>query len=54
MTTISGVTFEPCHAHADRHEVDGVVVPVISLEDLKADKRASGRHKDLADLDELP
>jgi hypothetical protein len=29
-------------------------VPVISLEDLKTNKRAAGRHKDLVDLEELP
>jgi hypothetical protein len=54
MTTISGVAFEACHARASRHDIDGLVVPLISLEDLKANKRAAGRHKDLADLDELP
>jgi predicted nucleotidyltransferase len=54
MTSISGVTFETCHPRAIRHDVGGVEVPVISLEDLKANKRAAGRHKDLADLEELP
>jgi hypothetical protein len=29
-------------------------VPVISLADLKANKRASGRPQDLADLEHLP
>jgi hypothetical protein len=29
-------------------------VPVISLDDLKINKRAAGRNKDLADLDNLP
>ena len=33
---------------------DGLAVPVISLDDLKTNKRAAGRHKDLADLDNLP
>ncbi len=35
-------------------DLDGVAVPVISLSDLKLNKRAAGRHKDLADLDNLP
>ena len=35
-------------------EIDGVRVPVISLDDLKINKRAAGRNKDLADLDNLP
>jgi hypothetical protein len=34
--------------------IDGVPVTMISLDDLKANKRASGRHKDLADLENLP
>jgi hypothetical protein len=29
-------------------------IPMISLEDLKRNKRATGRKKDLLDLDELP
>lgn len=33
---------------------DGLTLPVISLDDLKTNKRAAGRHKDLADLDNLP
>ena len=34
--------------------LDGVDVTVISLENLKANKRASGRLKDLSDLENLP
>jgi hypothetical protein len=33
---------------------DGMPVRFIALDDLKANKRASGRNQDLADLDELP
>jgi hypothetical protein len=33
--------------------IDDITVPVISLAYLKINKRASGRHKDLADLEEL-
>ena len=54
MTSIDGVKFDPCYARALRVNVDGVVVPVISLEDLKINKRAAGRHKDLNDLENLP
>jgi hypothetical protein len=54
MTTISGVTYDECRANAESHEVDGVLVPVISRDDLKRNKRACGRHKDLADLEQLP
>jgi predicted nucleotidyltransferase len=35
-------------------EIDGVSANVIGLSDLKENKRASGRNKDLADLDNLP
>lgn len=31
-----------------------VTIPVISLQDLRTNKLASGRPKDLADLDKLP
>jgi predicted nucleotidyltransferase len=34
--------------------MDGIQVPMISLDDLKANKKASGRPKDLDDLENLP
>lgn len=54
QTGIDGVHFGDCHPRRVVAEVDGVRVSLISLEDLKANKRASGRNKDLADLDNLP
>ena len=54
MTSIDGVDYEASRARGVEFDVDGVAVPVISLADLKANKRAAGRHKDLADLDHLP
>lgn len=54
MTTIDGVTYEACVGNAACFDIDGVRVPVISLADLKTNKKAAGRHKDLADLDNLP
>lgn len=53
ITRISGVDFE--HAHANRKNVtlEGIDVPVISLEDLIANKRASGRAQDQADVEKL-
>lgn len=53
-TAISGVDFEECYQRRYETSLDGVLVKVISLADLKVNKRASGRHKDLADLEELP
>jgi predicted nucleotidyltransferase len=35
-------------------DIDGVKVNLISLVDLRTNKRASGRHKDLDDLEHLP
>ena len=54
MTTIDGVDFEPCLARAAICDLGELSVPVISLADLKVNKRAAGRHKDLADLENLP
>lgn len=54
LTSIDGVEYEACRNRAPTMMMGDVPVPVISLEDLKANKRAAGRHKDLADLDHLP
>ena len=54
MTSIDGVDYDTCRRRASVFDVEGVSVPVISLDDLKTNKRAAGRNKDLADLDDLP
>ena len=54
VTSISGVDFAACYARRTSAVVDGVVVNVIGLDDLKTNKKASGRHKDLNDLEQLP
>ena len=54
QTGIDGVTFANCFPRRVTAELDGVTVAFISLGDLKANKAASGRNKDLADLDHLP
>jgi hypothetical protein len=53
-TTISGVTFKECFAEKVSDELDGEKVNLISLNHLKANKKASGRYQDLADLENLP
>ena len=53
-TTISGVNFRECYAEKVVDELDGVKVNLISLKHLKANKKASGRHQDLADMEYLP
>ena len=54
VTQISGVEFEKCFPRADLLDVDGNIIRVISLQDLRANKQASGRPKDLDDLANLP
>ncbi len=54
ITSASGVDFEECYANREIIETDGIPVNFISLEDLKKNKRAAGRHKDLDDLEHLP
>lgn len=54
LTSIDGVEFEGCADRAMWVDVEGESIPVIGLDDLKVNKRASGRSKDLADLDGLP
>ncbi len=54
LTTISGVTFETCYRDRVEGVFGGTEVTLISLDDLKRNKQASGRHKDLDDLDHLP
>jgi len=53
-TTLSGVEFQACYAKRVQTELDGVPVSIMSLPDLKANKLAAGRHKDLDDLEHLP
>lgn len=53
LTSVSGVEFEACYEHRDVAEIEGVMLPFIGLAELRANKRASGRHQDLADLENL-
>lgn len=54
QTDISAVDFAECFARRCRVDMGGIVVNLIALEDLKVNKRASGRHKDLEDIEHLP
>jgi hypothetical protein len=53
-TSISGVDFPECYGERLEAMLDGEPVSLISLKHLKINKKASGRLKDLADLDYLP
>jgi hypothetical protein len=54
LTSISGVEFELCYAEKEMIPIEEIVIPVISLARLRENKAASGRVKDLADLENLP
>ncbi len=54
LTETLGVTFEECYEKRMVVEVEGIRVNMLSLADLIKNKRAVGRPKDLADLDNLP
>ena len=54
QTDISGVEFEDCYRRRRRVDMGELTVNLISLADLKTNKRASGRHKDLDDIEHLP
>jgi predicted nucleotidyltransferase len=54
LTGIDGVTFSECLPRAIESSIDGVAIRFIGLADLKINKLASGRYKDLADLEQLP
>jgi hypothetical protein len=53
LTTLVGVDFDTCHASRVDVLIDDVVASFIDLENLKRNKRASGRLQDLADLENL-
>ena len=54
LTCISGVSFEECYKERVVDIIDGIEIPIISLRHLRMNKKASGRLKDLADLEHLP
>ena len=54
LTTIDGDDFRECYQARNRVNIDGVDVDLISLSDLRKNKAASGRLKDLSDLENLP
>jgi hypothetical protein len=53
LTTIPGIEFAECYPSHLTADVEGISVNFIDLESLKKNKKASGRHQDLADLENL-
>lgn len=54
LLEISGVKFKECYEERIDDILDGIPVKLISLKHLKINKKASGRYKDLDDLEHLP
>jgi len=54
LTSVTGVEFEECWASRNEMLLGGEPVWLPKLEDLKKNKAASGRPKDLEDLRHLP
>ena len=50
LTGISGLTFDAAWPNRVEGEIEGVIVPVLGLDDLVTNKHASGRDKDRADV----
>lgn len=53
LSKISGMEFQDCYKHRTIAIIDNIEIKLISLDDLKKNKKASGRHKDLNDLENL-
>ncbi len=53
LTSIDGVEFTECYRNKKTVTIDDIDINFISLEDLKKNKKASGRYQDLADLENL-
>jgi len=53
ITTISGVQFDDARRQQQIAEIEGLPVPILSINDLIRNKRATGRDKDRLDADRL-
>lgn len=54
ITGASGVDFTECYNRCVTLNIEDLDVNIISLNDLKVNKRAAGRHKDLEDIEHIP
>ena len=53
LTELDGVAFDDSYATREEVPIENVSVSFIGLEQLRKNKKASGRHQDLADLEHL-
>ncbi|MBK7873890.1 MAG: hypothetical protein IPJ74_26165 [Saprospiraceae bacterium] len=54
LTSVTGIHFEECYPHATIAQLNGLEIYFVDLAHLKENKRATGRQKDLGDLENLP
>ncbi len=53
LTTIDGVTFDECYNNRKIVDIEGLSVNFIGFQDLLKNKKATGRLRDMDDLDHL-
>ena len=53
LTQIDGVEFKDCYDKSEKIKIDDITINIISYDDLIVNKKSSGRHKDLDDLENL-
>ena len=53
MTAITGVEFEDAWQRREMHRIDDAEIPFIGRQDFITNKRATGRLRDLADIEAL-
>jgi hypothetical protein len=53
ITSLNGLVFENCYPERVQVEIQGVLIDFIDIENLKTNKKATGRPQDLADLENL-
>lgn len=53
LTGIDGVQFDACYPNKKEIEMDGQTVHFVGYADLIKNKKASGRHQDLGDIENL-
>jgi len=53
ITSLKGLMFENCYPERVQVEIQGILIDFIDIENLKTNKKATGRSQDLADLENL-
>ncbi len=53
LTSIDAVTFDACYANRKEVTFDGLAMNFIGYHDLVTNKRATGRHRDLDDVENM-